>query len=551
MATDDKDKEVIRFVAVYARVSTARQEEDGTIETQLSAVRKYAKENGLTIVREYIDEGWSGDSLDRPALDDLRFAAKAKAKPWDAVLTYDPDRIARRYSFQELIMDEIVAKGIPIVFVTIPAPTNPEEKILYGVRGLFAEYERAKISERFRLGKRRKIDEGKLLVSRPLYGFDHTPRNGNESGFYTINEEQAQVVKMIFSWVADEGLTLRKVVLRLQELSIKPVRSTRGVWSTSTLTTMLRNEAYIGKAHWYSSIAIEPINPIKQGHRKIKKSSRKARPKDEWVYVPVPRIINDELFERTQICIAEHARLNKRSKKYNYLLSGRMECVCGKNRCGAARQKGKYLYYDCTDKVYCFPLPRECKENPINATKADGLVWEKIEEMMSSEDLLNAQVELWLNTKNTKTVLSVDDVDALTDQIEKLKHKQKRYEEAYAAEAMSVETLKEYTDQNKVKVAELYTRIGLIEQNNQNTKDVLPTKDEIKIFVAEARKTLKDLSFEQKRDIVLGTVERIVGSQQQLVVHGNISVYSSLNYGGFTTKDRHCRVAERGKVHAF
>ena len=158
----------MKLAAIYARVSTARQEEEQTIKTQLSAVKELVQKSDFKVVEEYIDEGWSGDILARPALDKLR--QDAKTKLWGVIVVYDPDRIARRYSYQELVMDELREAGIEVVFVTISAPKNSEDKILYGVRGLFAEYERAKIGERFRLGKLRKVKEGHILVSEPLYG---------------------------------------------------------------------------------------------------------------------------------------------------------------------------------------------------------------------------------------------------------------------------------------------------------------------------------------------------------------------------------------------
>src|SRR5271157_2092607 len=134
-----------RLIAIYARVSTARQEEEQTVKTQLAAVKDLASQRQYVIVTEYIDDGWSGDILARPALDRLR--EDAKRKIWDAVLMYDPDRLARRYSYQALLMDEVRDLGIDVLFVTTPSPTTGEEKILHGVKGLFAEYERVKIAE--------------------------------------------------------------------------------------------------------------------------------------------------------------------------------------------------------------------------------------------------------------------------------------------------------------------------------------------------------------------------------------------------------------------
>src|SRR5208282_2272883 len=262
----------MKLAAIYARVSTARQEEEQTIKTQLAAISEFVQKRDLKVVADYTDDGWSGDILARPALDRLR--QDAKAKLWQAIVIYDPDRLARRYSYQELVMDELREAGIEVVFVTIPAPKNSEEKILYGVRGLFAEYERVKIGERFRLGKIRKVKEGHILVSEPLYGYRYIAKQEKVHGYYEINEEEAMVVRMIFDWVDQDGLTLRQLVRKLQDLDIKPRKSKRGVWATSTLSHLLRNKAYIGEARWGSSYAVVPENPTNlEKYRKIRKTS--------------------------------------------------------------------------------------------------------------------------------------------------------------------------------------------------------------------------------------------------------------------------------------
>src|SRR3989338_2602965 len=102
---NDAVKTITKLIALYARVSTSNQENEGTIESQIVAMKEFAQKNGYTIVREYLDNGWSGDSIVRPALDQLRMDAKKKI--WEGILFYDPDRLARRYSYQELIMDEL------------------------------------------------------------------------------------------------------------------------------------------------------------------------------------------------------------------------------------------------------------------------------------------------------------------------------------------------------------------------------------------------------------------------------------------------------------
>src|SRR5258706_6413060 len=379
----------LRLIAVYARVSTSNQEDQQTIKTQLVAIREFAEKHGYPIVREFLDEGWSGDMLARPALDQLR--QDAKLKQWDAVLIYNPDRLARRYSFQELVMDELMEKGVETLFITIPPSKNSEDRLLYGVRGVFAEYERVKIAERFRMGKVRKAKESHIIASEAPYGYMFIPKRGKPGtldfcqGHYEINQIEAAVVKMIFSMVDDEVLTTKKVVKRLLELDIRPRKSNRGVWSTSTISTLLRNRTYIGEGHYGRSYAVVPQKRLKQiTYRKVKKTSRKFKPESEWIKIPTPAILDKEIFERAQVQLKINATLSPRNKKNQYLLGGVIRCSCGRSRVGEGPQHGKYLYYRCTDRVHSFPLASKCTEKGINARIADALIWNKIHKLMLS-----------------------------------------------------------------------------------------------------------------------------------------------------------------------
>jgi DNA invertase Pin-like site-specific DNA recombinase len=130
------ENDSLKAIATYGRVSTGRQEDEETIKPQLSAVRDYAEKHGCKIVSEYKDEGWSEDILARPGLDQLR--ADARKKLWRAVLIYDPDRLARRYFYQELVLDELRELGIETLFVTMSPVLNDEDRLMFDVRGVFA-----------------------------------------------------------------------------------------------------------------------------------------------------------------------------------------------------------------------------------------------------------------------------------------------------------------------------------------------------------------------------------------------------------------------------
>jgi len=529
--------EQTKLIATYARVSTARQEEERTIKTQYDVLKDEILQKGYTVVREYSDDGWSGDTLARPGLDQLR--TDAKNKLFDAVLVYDPDRLARRYSYQELIMDELKEAGIEVIFITISAPKNIEDKILHGVRGLFAEYERAKISERFRLGKVRKVKEGHLLVSEPLYGYDYNPKEDKRHGYYTINEREAAIVLKIFTWVADEGLTLRKIVRRLQELDIKPRKSKRGVWSTSTLTSMLRNKGYIGEAHWGSSYAVVPMNPTShEKYRKNKKSSRKIRPENEWYSIPIQAIIERELFDRARKQLDTNYALCQRNTKNEYLLGKKIWCICGNRRAGEGPRQGKYLYYRCNDRVLSFPLARSCNEKGINARIADNLVWENVVALMSSPELISKQIKRWLAKRENKDQTTVDDIDSIMKEIEKLKNEGDRYNKAYGAGVFTIEQLNEYALPLRERIKNLNAQIlKLRQEKNQIDFKVLPSEEQIESFAIAARKKLGDLNFLTKRAIVVNVIEKVVGNQEKLLVYGNIPISIDSNVA-FYSDDR-------------
>jgi site-specific DNA recombinase len=515
----------MKLAATYARVSTARQEEEQTVKTQLSAVSDLiAKRGDLKVIEQYADEGWSGDILARPALDRLR--QDAKTKRWDILVVYDPDRLARRYSYQELIMDELREAGIELVFVTVSPPKNSEEKILYGVRGLFAEYERAKIGERFRLGKLRKVREGHILVSDPLFGYDYVPKQEKVPGYYKINPAEARIAKMIFNWV-DGGLTLRKLVRRLHESGIKPRKSKRGVWATSTLSKILRNTAYVGHARWGSSYAVVPEKPKRtEQYRKNRKSSRRMRPESEWIKIPVPPIIEPDLFDRVQSRLRANFLLSQRNTRNEYLLVGKIYCPCGRKRGGEGPQNGKYLYYRCLDRTLSFPLPPSCKNrSSVEARTADRLVWNEIKNLMTSPSLMKKQIQLLMERLSQSKDSSSVDIGMLNGEISKLREEEKRYNQAFGSGLLSIEQLKEYTMPVREKIASYEAQISKYQELQRGAQStVLPDDDALTAFAADAVKCLNNLSFPAKRGIVLNVVEKVVGTKDKLQVYGYLPI---------------------------
>lgn len=526
-------KEEIKFVALYQRVSTSNQEEANTVQNQNMVLEDFVKKNGYMVVERYIDNGWSGDTLARPELDRMR--QEARNKKWNAVVIYDPDRLARRYSYQELIVDELREQGIEVMFSTVTAPKNSEDKILYGVRGLFAEYERTKIAERFRLGKLRTIKEGHVLGSDAPYGYRYIRKNkenGIPHGSYEVIEDEARVVRMIFQWIADDGLTIRGVVRKLMELGIKPRKSTRGVWATSTLNHLLRNRSYMGEAQWGKSYAVAPTNPLKEEkYKKNKKSSRRARPREEWINVKVPEMIDENLFNRTKEKLQSNFTFSGRNKKNEYLLAGKIWCSCGNRRCGSSPLGGKNLYYRCNNRIRNFPLPSTCNEKGVNSRIADKLVWQNLSSLMKSPILMKSQVERWFDNAQNKTKISTADIEVMATEIKFLKEKVDRNNKAYVEGLFTLEKLKEYTSPILKKVGSLEYQIAQSKQGqDENEKLSKPIACEIEEFAKESTEKLETLSFNSKRGIVVHVVEKVIATQEKLQVSGFIPIKSNVSF---------------------
>lgn len=535
-------------IAVYGRVSSSNQENEGTIETQLSAVYDFAEKNKLTIVKKYVDEGWSGDTIIRPALDQLR--TDASKKIWQGVLLYDPDRLARRYSYQELITDELREKGIEVLYVTTPAPQNGIEKILFGVQGLFAEYERAKITERFRIGKVRKAKEGNIIVSEAPYGYTYIPKQGTKGdenfrhGYYEINPPEAELVKMIFYWVGIEKVSINEVVTRLTKMGVKPRKNKLGIWSKSTIGNMLRNTTYIGEGRYGSTYGVAPVKPLKtQQYRKNKKTSRRIKPHEEWIIIPTPAIIEKNVFDQVAVQLRENYLNSHRNRKNEYLLSGKIYCPCGERRAGEGTKKTNHFYYRCTDRIHRFPLPKICKEGGVNATNADNCVWDKLMEILSSKELILAQLRAWEEHKVNGPEQTVDFRKSIEGEIIKLQEQENRFVRAYGEGLINIEQFKNFLGPIKMQLKEKRSQL---EKSNviKEPLVILPTETEIDTFVNVVREKMQKPLYAEKKKLVESIINRVVGSPDLLSVYGSIPVNYFTNVE-LQTSDRYRQDAIR------
>lgn len=346
----------VKTAALYARVSSQQQREHHTIDSQVAALQQYAAEQGYVVPEEWIflDEGYSGALLLRPGLERLRDLV-AQGQP-EAVLIYAPDRLARKYAYQVLLVEEMGRCGVDVVFLKPPRGDSPEDELLLQFQGMIAEYERAQIAERSRRGKIYRARAGDVgVLSGAPYGYRYVRKSATTTPYYEIIESQAQVVRDIFRAYTREDYTIKGIADLLTERGI-PTRTGKRCWDRSTIWGILRNPAYKGSAAFGKTrVADRPTKltrPARQCGGPSPRPAREERPKEEWITVPVPAIIDEITFALTAEQLERNKHFARRRTKEPSLLQGLLVC----RQCA-------YSYYRTSTKtskhtILLLPLPR-------------------------------------------------------------------------------------------------------------------------------------------------------------------------------------------------
>ena len=385
-------------VALYARVSSSKQEKENTIMSQIEALKTRISQDGFTLLedKQFIDNGYSGSNLVRPALEKLR--DQIAACNIDKVYIHSPDRLSRKYAYQMILTEEFEKQGAEIIYLNFQSENNPESHLLLQMQGMIAEYERSKIMERHRRGKIHAAKRGSVnVISRAPYGYQYIDKhtNGGEASFKVV-EEQAEVISKIFHWVGKERLTLGKVARKLQQEQI-PTKTEKTYWDRGTIYYMLKNPAYRGQAAFgrKKTVARLPtVRPRKDSSEHPRNNiSRYAAGKENWIYIPVPAIIDDNLFEAVQEQLEEN---KKRARVHphgiTYLLQGLIVCKqCNRAYCGVKSIKYNkdkdviYTYYRCTGTDSArFGGTKLCESKQANANAIELVVWEEIKKLLNN-----------------------------------------------------------------------------------------------------------------------------------------------------------------------
>lgn len=518
-----------RIAALYARVSSERQRQDETIKSQTAGLRELAGERGLLVADELVfeDEGFSGASLKRPALERLRDRAAEGA--FELVLCHSPDRLARRYAYQVLLLEELARAGVEVVFAKEGERSgSPEDELLRQFQGMIAEYERAQIAERTRRGKVHRARQGsQAVLSAAPYGYRYAKKSEHADAFYEIAEAEAHVVREVFDRYTKRDESIADIARALSQRGVL-TRTGKAVWDRSTVWGMLRNPAYRGEAAFgktaTSGERAKPTRPVRaRGERHGRRETRRDRPPEEWTSIPVPALVSVEQFELAQARLGENKRFARRNTKQPTLLQGILVCRdCGYAcyRTSTRTSARKLYYYRCIGSDnYRHVDGRVCENRPIRADELDELVWGEVRRLIEDPALIRREIERRLDALREQHP-AAQRKDGLERELARVRAGNARLIEAYQESLLSLEELRERMPALRKRETTLAVQLDALEAELHDAETYMKFADTLQAFLARLTDTADGLSVEERQRVLRLVVREVrIGGDDITIRH--------------------------------
>ena len=360
--------------ALYARVSSERQDVDLSVAAQLRALRDYAQRNGYLVAREYVDEAESGRIADRPQFSRMLDEASKPEAPFKEILVWKFSRFTRKREHAVAFKSMLRRRGIRVVSITEQADDTPTGKLLEAIIESLDEFYSENLAQEVVRGMREAATRGFWMTTYAPYGYKRVyVQDGiKKRPKLELNPPADAVVKRIFDMVL-QGKSILDVT---KTLNAEGIPTTNGKkWLKTTIHTMLDNEAYTGTLVWGAK-AKDGAPPVR-------------------VENAHPAIVSKRDFQQARKLLASRAprKMNPRRASSPYLLSGLVKCeTCGKAMTAAEAKSGRYTYYICHSL-----LKRgkgTCETPRLNAKSFEKLIVSEIRENVLTESNIRDLVKL-------------------------------------------------------------------------------------------------------------------------------------------------------------
>ena len=521
--------------AIYARVSSARQKEQETIGSQTAALRAHAEQLGLDVPEQWMfcDDGHSGASLVRPALERLRDLVCQV--PVDVLLVYSPDRLARKYAYQALLIEEFARAGTAVVFVKGPRSDSPEDALLVQFQGMIAEYERAQILERTRRGKTHRAKAGTVnVLSGAPFGYRYVRKSDHAEARYEIVPHEAAIVAELFGRYADGGVAIGELTRWLTALGVA-TRTGKPRWDRSVLWSMLRNPAYAGRACFGKTMRTEATAGLNRTARIAGRTTPRCytvaeRPREEWLEIPVPALVDADTWARAQQRLADNKRYAARNSSDPSLLQG--ICACGS--CGYAYYRTptrttnkKIYYYRCLGSDdYRYEHGRVCANKPVRADYLDTVVWDHISGLLTDPALIRTEIN-----KRLEQVRTADPATAqrqrLDARLAKAATAITRLIGAFQEELISLDELRSRMPELRSRETSLRQQIDALDSQLADREVYLKLADDLEGFLTGLRAKTRTATVEERQRVLRLLVKDVLISPDKITIRHSIPVRSN------------------------
>jgi site-specific DNA recombinase len=511
---------IMRSVAIYARVSSEQQAQQETVGSQVAALEERAKMDGHMVLPSdrYIDEGYSGATLARPALEQLR--DRIAEGGLDILYVHCPDRLARRYAYQVLLMEEFTRQGVTVIFLNGRAGQSPEDELLVQVQGVIAEYERTKILERSRRGRLHKARHGVVSVlGGAPYGYLYVRKTISEPASYQILLHEAKIVRSIFQWFVEDQVALLEIARRLTEQGV-PTRRGKARWNNTTVWGMLKNPAYMGRAAFYKT----ERTPVAQGKLLVRRgngliprrtrSTLRDRPKEDWIGIPVPAIVSPEVFAAAQEQLERNRRLAGRNVKgRRYLLQGLTVCArCNYTFYGkrvSGPRDSVHAYYRCSGTDgYKFEGGRVCHNPQVRADALDGYVWDSVREVLRDPKHV---LDEWTRRGASDGTMATlrEQRDEARRLLSTQEHTLRRLRDAYEAGVLDLNDLASRSERVRKRIERANQDLTAAEEALQQNVEITAVIGRLSDFAEKVGAGLENLDWDQRRLLIRALIVRV------------------------------------------
>ena len=532
--------------AIYARVSPARQKKDQTIGSQTAALREHAAASRLEVPEEWVfeDEGHSGATLVRPGLEALRDLAAQGCL--DVVLVYSPDRLARKFAYQALLIEEFTRAGVRVEFIKNGARgDSPEDQLLVQFQGMFAEYEKAQLMERYRRGKAHRARTGSVnVLSGAPFGYRYLRKTDHAGAAYEIAEDEAALVAELFRRYADDGASIADLARWLTGQGV-PTRTGKHRWDRPVVWAMLRNPAYAGTAVFGKTMAVHQpagLNRVArlQGRSTPRPVKVADRPREEWTEIPVPAIVTAETFERVQQRLADNKRFAARNTKVPSLLQGLAACsACGYGyyRTSTRATNKTIYYYRCLGSDdYRYQGGRVCHNQPVRADYLDTVVWDHIAGLLADPALIRAEI-----TKRLERARTSDPVTSQRKRLEAALAKAtasiSAMIEALAEQLITIDELRARMPHLRAREANLRGQIDALDAQAADRQAYLKLADDIEGFLTQLHTNAATATVEERQRVLRLLLKDVLIGPEKIAIRHRIAQAESTARGHETQPD--------------